>query len=83
MATQIKTAKGMMNKLTSNNGGVYGVQIDHLKTTAEFYEEKSENGIWFTRSYHPILEEAIEEFLNRHGWGIQPYDSGTNHAYRI
>ena len=79
---QIKKAETMIKKLTSNNGGLYGVQIDHLKTTAEFFDDDS-NGIWFTRSYHPALEEAIEIFLNRYGWGIEPYDAGTNHAYII
>ena len=78
---QIKKAETMIKKLTSNNGGVYGVRESHLGTTAQFFDDDS-NGIWFKASYSPILEDAIEEFLEEYGWFIEPYDSGTLHAYR-
>ena len=78
---QIKKAETMIKKLTSNNGGLYGVQIDHLKTTAEFFDDDS-NGIWFKASFFPFLEAEIETLLDNNGWFIEPYDSGTLHAYR-
>ena len=74
---QIKKAKTMIKKLAS----IEGVKESHFGTTAQFFDDDS-NGIWFKASYSPILEDAIEEFLEEYGWFIEPYDSGTLHAYR-
>ena len=81
MKNQIKKAETMIKKLTSNNGGVYGVRESHLGTTAQFFDDDS-NGIWFKAYFNPFVEAEISDLLDDCGWFIEPYDSGTLHAYR-
>jgi len=78
MANQIKKAETMIKRLNK----ILGVKDGDIKTTAEFYDDASQNGIWFTKRFHPLLEEAITWKLHAHGWSLEPYDSGTMHAYK-
>ena len=74
---QIKKAETMIKKLNK----IHGVKDGDIRTTKEFYDDKNENGIWFTKRFHPLLEEAITYKLALHGWNLEPYDAGTMHAY--
>tara|TARA_R110000822_G_scaffold271916_2_gene394466 strand:- start:294 stop:530 length:237 start_codon:yes stop_codon:yes gene_type:complete len=78
MPHQIKKAETMIKRLNQ----ILGVKDGDIKTTAEFYDDESQNGIWFTKRFHPLLEEAITWKLHSHGWSLEPYDSGTMHAYK-
>ena len=74
---QIKKAKTMIKKLAS----IEGVKESHFGTTAQFFDDDS-NGIWFKAYFNPFVEAEISNLLDDCGWFIEPYDSGTLHAYR-
>ena len=69
-------AKEMIQELLNT----YGIEQEDIKTTADFYNDDSQ-GIWFTKRFHPLIEEAITWKLESHGWELEPYDSETMHAY--
>ena len=74
---QIKKAKTMIKKLAF----IEGVKESHFGTTAQFFDDDS-NGIWFKAYFNPFVEAEISDLLDDCGWFIEPYDSGTLHAYR-